>query len=732
MKLLIFEKPKQAKSICEAFQHESKKGHIFLKPQPHFPNGAIAVWCVGHILEQSQPNEINPEWKQWKYEHLPIAFDGNVPNKVVKSRRTEFENIKRFVKDKKISEIYHIADAGQEGQLIVDEVLYFIRNTKPVKRVWLNSLEKSAVLKAFNNIRPNEEFRSYYDAAIARQFSDYLIGMNGSRALTLLLSEKGIRTVFPVGRVQSSLMRILVERDRAITEFKSTPYFELIGSFDKQEVTFQAKYENGEERLTDKEQALALAKYLQGKDSEVELIEEKEEEIPPPRFFNLTSLIGEMNKITKQSPEQIQEVAQSLYESGYISYPRALPVVVNPEEALTFPDVLAALHTNGWGTNHLPAPFTDIVSNKRYVDSTKTDDHYAIIPTIKVPNVQALVGEERLMYEMIANRLITAHYPPAKNSVMTSSILVDDEFSFVLKEKRMLEPGWKVCVTKEDEDESNSLRMPALEKGELLNLKHVEVEEKMTTAPKRFTQGQLPTVMENISAYLPEHEKIGLGKTELSLGTVATRSNIIQLLMERKYITVKKNNVFVLAKGFVLIDALGKENFVSSPRTTGLMEQFLNQICSREKLAQPYIERTKELVTQMIHDLREQSSMWQFDPTHVTEIQAAIEKENAKRNKTVGTREVIGKCLLCEGDVLDRGTFYGCSNYREKDCSFSISKEFLGQRISKEQAIKIIHGRKTDILPNFISNNSGKPFSAILVWNETKKQLVFEFPQRIK
>lgn len=725
MKLLIFEKPKQAISICEAFQYEKKKGYLYLKPQPHFPDGAFAVWCVGHIMEQCLPEEINPDWKQWKYEDLPIVLNTDIPLKVVKERKSEYANIKKFVHDPKIKEIYHLGDAEQEGQLIVDEVLYFMKNKKPVKRVWLNSYEKSAVIKAFQHIRPNEEYHPYYVAALSRSISDYLIGINSSRAVSLLLADKA-KSLYSAGRVQSPVLRILVERDRAISNFKSTPYHELIGEFEKQGVVFQAKFDTSEEPLDDIGQADELAAYLTRKDSIVESVDEKMEQDPPPPFFNLTSLINEMNKITKQSPEQIQTVAQSLYENGYISYPRALPTVVNPEEALAFPQILDSLNNLGWGQNHLPAPIQDISSNKRYINSEKTDDHYAIIPTTKVPDKNQLSNEEQLMYQMIANRLITAHYPAAVYSVVRAVILVDDEYPFSLKEKRLVTNGWKDCLPA-SESSKDIKNIPKLIEEESLLLKNVKREDKVTTSPKRFTQGQLPTIMENISAYLSEEEKMGLGKTELSLGTVATRSNIIQQLMNRKYIEARKNNIFVLPKGFIVIDALGEGSWLSSPRETGLMEQYLEQVKAGEKSAAPFVERSKELVSDLIQDLQTKAPNWKLDPAHLEEIKKDQEKLQKQKEKKYGTNEVIGKCLLCDGDVQDRGNFYGCSNHKQTDCSFSINKKISGQPISKTIAQQILMQGKTDKLPNFVSNNTGKPFQAQLIWDTEKKTLLFNF-----
>lgn len=733
MELIIFEKPKQARSACSAFGFEDKKSHLVLKPQSTFPNGAIAVFCVGHIMETAQPGDINPKYNEWKLEHLPmdlISYEDQTklnpfPMKVSKATKSAFAEIKKWVNDARIKGIIHAGDCARNGQLIVDEVLIYLKNTKPVRRLWVNSLEASAVRKAFKELKPNEQYYSYYQEALARQKSDYIIGMNASRVLTLLLEEKGLKApkeVYSVGRIQSSLLRILADRDRAITNFKATPFYELQGMFTKEKAGFSAMYDSEGERLMDKEQAYNLANYMSGKEGFVDSVEEKPVSDEPPFFFNLTSLIAEMNKQTHQSPEEILDIAQELYTKGFISYPRADPVVVNPEEAANFPETLQLLYGNGWGTNYLPAPIQDISTNKRYVDSSLTDDHYAIVPTLKVPKKEELNTLERVMYQLIVNRLIMAHYPPAVYQMTKASLLVDDEFSFHLKEKRLEQLGWKVMLEKiptDEESTEDTIQMPALVEGETVLLKQVTVLDKMTTAPKRFTQGQLPTVMANISAYLTAEEKKGLTKDNLALGTSATRSAIIKQLMVRNYIQEKKNNIYVQPKGFIVIDALGPQSWIASPRTTGLMEQYLADIGNKKVAAPPFVRRTQELVNQLIKELKEKAPTWQFEEQHVNHL-----KEQSPAYVS------IGKCLLCGGEVVDKGQLYGCMNYKRNDtnsCNFKFSKIISGQNISKKQAELILTTRRTTTLTNFKKKNKDGLFNAQLVWDDVKGTLIFDF-----
>lgn len=730
MQLIIFEKPKQARSVCNAFGYEDKKSHLVLKPQsPLFPSGAIGVWCVGHIMEMVEPKEINPSYKEWSLDHLPmelISYQNQekmkpFPLKVTKSSKSAFDEIKKWLNNPKIKGVIHAGDCARNGQLIVDEVLIYLKNNKPVRRLWINSLEAKAVKKGFNELKPNEQYYSYYEEALARQQSDYIIGMNASRLFTILMQSKGIHDVFPIGRIQSSFLRILADRERAINSFRSTPYYLLQGMFAKESTTFPAMYVMDGERLTDREHAQSLAKYMSGNEGIVDSLEEKPEYDVPPSFFNLTSLISEMNKRTQQSPEEIQEIAQELYTKGFISYPRADPVVVNPEEAATFPEILLQLQSRGWGKGYLPTPIQDISDNKRYVNSDLTDDHYAIIPTVKVPTKEELPTLERLMYQIISERLITAHYPAAIYQLTKATILVEDEFSFSLKERRLEDLGWKVILadtTTKNTDEENDISMPALSVGEPVQLEVVNVLEKMTTAPKRFTQGDLPTVMENVSLYLNAEEKSGITKDQLSLGTVATRSSIIKKLMNHQYIEVKKNKVYVRGKAFILMDALGPDSWITSPRTSGIMEQYLAEIGNNKKPAPPFVRRTQTIVNELIKELKEKAPTWQLDSQYMAELKESSEPFVS-----------IGKCFFCGGDVVDRGKFYGCLNYNSTQCDFSISKTISGQTISKKQVELILTKQCSGTLSNFKKKGKEETFSAQLIWSDQERKLLFDFPK---
>lgn len=197
--------------------------------------------------------------------------------------------------------------------------------------------------------------------------------------------------------------------------------------------------------------------------------------------------------------------------------------------------------------------------------------------------------------------------------------------------------------------------------------------------------------------------------------------------MNRRYIEARKNNIFVLAKGFILIDALGKGSWLSSPRETGLMEQYLEQVKAGKKNAAPFLERSKQLVSELIRDLQLNAPNWRLESSHLEEVIKEQEQLQKQREKKYGTKEVIGKCLLCDGDVQDQGNFYGCSNHKQTECSFAINKKISGQPISKVIAQQILMQGKTDKLSNFVSKKTGKPFKAQLVWDREKKTLLFNF-----
>jgi len=690
------------------------KNHIIIEPNSFFPEGAVGVWCVGHILRTKSPGDYKEEWKTWKMDNLPM-FPQQLELEADPSKKGQLAIIRKFLHDKSISQIYHFGDAGREGQLLVDEVLLHLNNKKPVRRVWATSLTKSATLKALDEAKDNKAYSNLYSAAHTRQMTDWIIGMNTSRALSILLSEKyNLDERFQLGRCKTPLVGIVYDREVAIETFQPIPYWDIEVEFGNESNSMVGHwFKENEDHVWDQSSADALMEFCKGKAGLIQSIVKERKEILPPQFFNLTELQSEANRRYKYSPSKTLEIAQALYEKGVISYPRADPRVVSNEEAILFPLILDVISELPQYHHLIPPPIADISTDKRYVNNELVNDHYAIIPTEEVVPLESLPEEQRCIYKMILDSFIAAHYKPAVVENTEIITVVDDHFSFKTKGHEMILPGWKIVLDIHDTENQRDKRgIPVVREGEILNCKGIEIREGKTTPPKRFTEGQLVKIMERSAAYVRPEDRKGYTFSEMALGTVATRANIIQEIIKNGYVTVKKNLVQLTPKGRLLIDAIGKNNWLASPVTTGKMENSLNSIVNGQLSTDKFTKATQKLITSFIKDIAGISQHWNFE--YLT--------------SQMSERTSIGACLICGSPVINKGSFYGCSAHKTSSCSFTISKEKGSKIIPTEEIKSLLTKGTTGLIPGFKGRN-GKYFNAHLIWNPKENKVEYEFPK---
>lgn len=716
MKVIIAEKPDQAMKLAAPFKYKKKDGYIEVAPNSYFPNGAFFTWAVGHICELLSPEEYNDAWKKWSVAALPMIPE-KFQYKVTKSKAKQFYTIRDLLKKSEVKEIIHAGDAGREGELIVRTILQTAHITKPMKRLWISSLTEKAVKDGFANLLTENDTRNLYYEAYSRACADWLVGMNASRVYTILMKQKGISDVFSAGRVQTPTLALVVKREKEIASFVSKPFWEVIALFDMDGKQYEGKWhKDNETRLDNPGMAAKIAAFCQGKPAAVDEMEVERKEFQPPYLFNLSSLQATANRAFKFSPKKTLDVAQSLYTKGYLSYPRSDSSFVTKGEAAGFSDILGKLGQQEAYKAYFPTPIASIANNRRYVNEKKVTDHYAIIPTEQVPDVTKLSGDERKIYDLVAKRLIAAHYDPAIFDYTTVSTLVDGRAVFISKGKQQIQEGWrKVLYAESSKEDEDDVLLPRLEKGETGVVADVKVKEGKTQPPKRYTEGQLITLMKTAGKVLEDQqlEKV-LNKAE-GLGTEATRAGIITMLKDRKYIDVKNNQVFATEKGTLLIDAIG-EQILASPEMTARWEQRLAEIGDGKANAASFMEQAKKLTAKMIEHAVEQSKEWDFSNVDKEQFQS---KKPGRRDNTP-----LGACKKCDGQVIDKGTFYGCTNYAKTKCNFTISKKILGKTVSQANVKKLMKDGVTNVIKGF--KKGEKTFDAKLEWKEDKVQFLFE------
>ncbi|MEK3992710.1 type IA DNA topoisomerase [Robertmurraya sp. FSL R5-0851] len=711
--LLCAEKPAQARKLCEPFKHTDKGNHIVIAPCEIFPEGAVAIWAVGHILELFAPSDYSEEYKTWTLESLPI-IPSEYKLKPTPDKRKILNNYKKWLRDPSVSTIVHCGDPAGEGQLLINEILTYFSNKKPVKRFWASSLTKDAVIRAFKTMKDNTEYESLNRAAIARQRADWVVGISTSRALTCLLNQKGINKTFSAGRVQSALAGIIYQREQEIENFVSKPYFDLFAQFQFGEAVLMGKWiSKDSEHIFDMDEELikAFADFCQTQPAKVHSVTQEEKRVKPPQLYNLSALQIHANKLFGMSPAAVLGFCQSLYDKSLLTYPRSDSRYLTEGESAWMPTILNNLSKYECYQELVNGATLDISQNKRFTDSSKVSDHYAMIPTEEAVNPLELPKGEQQIYDLVAKSVIAAHYPDFVYDSTEILTTIQDQFAFKSKGNQTKHEGWKTVykgIASEEKAEAE-VNLPTVKEGQIGKVLSTEIKGGSTAPPSRFTQGDLIGIMVNASHYCKD--KGDFRKGELSLGTEATRASIVNTLTAR-YVKIVKNQVFMLPEGKILIEALGLNSYVTSVLTTGHMERYLKEIEKGKGNLNSFVKRTEDITREIVEQLVSNAEKWDFS-AFIKEIQKA---------------EEVGTCKLCGGVVIERDTFYGCSNYSKNNCTFRIPKTMSEKTISKENAKKLLTTGQTALIKNFVSKKKEKTFDAFLAWDENQKKLTYRFP----
>lgn len=717
MKLIIAEKPDQGVTLASVYKMKKKQGYIEILPNEVFPKGAYVTWAIGHITQLIPPEKYDSNWKKWSLQTLPM-IPAQFQYEVSKDKWKQYATVKNLIDDPNVSEIIHAGDAGREGELIVRNILRQTKCNKPMKRLWISSLTPKAIHEGFLSLLSENDTRNLYYEAYTRACADWVVGMNASRLYSILLKQKGFADVFSVGRVQTPTLALIVKREHEIDSFVSEPFWEVKAKFNIDKKKYDGKWEkDGVTRIETKEMAEKIAAFCEGKEAIVADVHSEKKEYLPPFLYNLSSLQAEANRRFKFSPKKTLDTVQQLYQKGIVSYPRSDSRHVTQGEAEMFPEILGKIEKLSEYEALFPLPNSSILNNTRYVNDKKVTDHYAIIPTEQVPAMSRLNPDEQKMYDLIVRSLIAAHYGKSITEYTTITTLVDNRASFQSKGKVQKEEGWRKVIPQYEKDKDPSL--PILEKGEVGNVAKVEVKESKTQPPKRYTEGQLITLMKTAGKQIEdkELEKV-LMKTE-GLGTEATRAGIITMLKDRKYIDIRKNLVYATAKGKILIQAIGDE-ILASPEMTAKWEQRLKAISEGQAIPKQFMEQTNKMISHLITTTAEASTKWEF-PVQLQEEFVPGKQAGKQRRQPTN----LGTCKKCSGNVIDKGTFYGCSNYQKTKCDFTISKKILGKSLTQKHVKTLLSEGTTEVIQGF--KGKEKAFDAKLGWDEAEKKVKFIF-----
>jgi DNA topoisomerase-3 len=608
MILYIAEKPSLGRAIAQGFSGQQQKHDGYIK----LGNGDCVTWCIGHLLEQAEPEKYDPTYAKWSLQHLPIVPQHwiLVPKKGTSKQLTV---IKRLLKS--ATKVINAGDPDREGQLLVDEVITYCKVKRDIidnaGRLLINDLNLSAVKKSLKNIRPNREFTGLSISALARSRADWLYGLNLTRTFTLLGQRGGYSGVLSVGRVQTPVLGLVVRRDAEIARFESKPFYEVISTLSTQgnqvkaSQTFEAKwqpssacepYQDEEGRVIVRKLAETVVNKTRGQSGVVESYTVKDKQSPPPLPYNLSALQIDASKRFNLSPKAVLNVCQSLYERHQlITYPRSDSRYLPAEHFTEAPKVLAAIKANAPDQQSAVDNVNSSLKSKAW-NNAKVDAHHAIIPTACSMAISSLSADEAKIYQLIATQYIMQFYGPHKYQEQSAVVTIAGG-TFIAKAKTTTDKGWLV-LTKQTETKNEPV-LPPLAKGQVLDCIDSQLVEKQTSPPKHFTEATLLAAMTGIARYVQDANIKKILKETDGLGTEATRASIIDLLFKRQFMQKSGKEIHATPTGKALVNALPSESTL--PDMTAIWEANLDKISQRQMRYQDFMQPLTQTIGELIN-----------------------------------------------------------------------------------------------------------------------------------
>ena len=565
MKLVIAEKPSVALSISKIIGAKNKKDGYYEG------NGYRVSWCVGHLIQMANPDSYDEKYAKWKIDDLPI-IPSEYQYEVAKATKKQFAVLKKLMNDKAIDTVINACDAGREGEAIFRLVYLQASCKKKMKRLWISSMEDSAIKDGFDKLKDGKDYDNLFESAQARAVADWLVGMNISRLYSCLYKQN-----YSVGRVQTPTLAMIVKRDDEITNFKKDKYYTV-------ELSMNG-FILSTERIDDEVAAEQLIN-LVGDKIEITDVIQKEKITKPDLPFDLTTLQRECNKYFGYSAKKTLDYAQSLYEKKLITYPRT------DSRCLT-EDMITSTVNNILGKNDF-----DTGRIKTVFNSKKVTDHHAIIPTVSSlsEDLSGIPESEAKVYRLISNKLhASMGYPLVENT--TKIVAEFDGFQFTSTGKVIKDEGFTKYLKEYKFNKNEDLELPDVSIGDVIIIENKEIKEKYTKPPKHFTEDTLLKAMELAGNDVLEK---GVEVEREGLGTPATRAGIIENLIYKEFIERDKKNLIATPKGKSLIEIVA-DNFKSA-EMTAQWEMELSEIAQGKSSKKEFLEKIEEQIKHTVEE----------------------------------------------------------------------------------------------------------------------------------
>ncbi len=671
MKLVVTEKPSVGQSIAKVIGAKNRAdGYLE-------GNGYIVSWCVGHLVELAQPESYDEKYSKWRYDDLPI-----LPEKwkyqVSQPTKKQFGILKKLMQRSDVESLVCATDAGREGELIFRLVYHQCDCKKPFERLWISSMEDSAIREGFENLQNGAEYDALFEAALCRERADWIVGINATRLFSCLYGQ-----TLNVGRVMTPALAMVVMRDAAIRGFKPEPFYTVHLQMDG--------FQTGGERMKERKEAEKVAEICRNAGSaKIIGVDQKDKQEKSPQLYDLTSLQRDANRQLGFTAQQTLDYTQALYEKKLVTYPRTDSRFLTDDMAQTIPNLVQKIQIAFQIQGDDPVT----AHAQQVINSAKVTDHHAIIPTLTATNydAKALPSGEKAVLQLIVTRLICAVTDPCRYTETTVELDCGGQV-FKTKGKTILDYGWKKYsgkMEKKDSDEENS-DIPVLQEGCILPIQDVMIKEGQTSPPKKFTEDLLLQAMESASSdeFPDEAERKGIG-------TPATRAGVIEKLVQKGFIQRvgdKKTKYLVSTdKGNALITVVPEQ--IQSPSMTADWEEKLLEMEKGQFKADEFMKEISDLVIGLVKHY---------------EVVKGADVLLKPRGKS------IGNCPFCGSEVVENHKGWFCSGSK---CNFALWKDNnyfkkIGKKMTAEIAEKLVKSGKAS-LKGCKSARTGKLYNAIV------------------
>jgi len=684
MKIIITEKPSVTKDFAKALSCTFKDG-VYSSKEYKVTN------AIGHLLELCEPSDYDSSLSKWSLETLPIIPD-KIRYKPIEKTKQQLDVIKKLLSAQDFEKLIIATDAGREGELIARLVLFHcqLSNWNNVYRFWVSeALTPDVVKRGLDNIRPASNYDALYKAGRYRQLSDWVLGINISRLLSIKF-----KTTCSFGRVQTAVLSMIGHRDNHIKNFQPEKYFQLYGNFAKKQEQFNALYQMGKsERFPRKSDLEFVAKLLNNQNKATIIdVREREKISKAPPLYNLTALQRTANKQYGFPAQKTLGICQSLYEKHKcLSYPRTPSRVLGESNVQMVKDIITKLRKDNPLISHINQNYIN-TENKHVFNDSKLEDHHALIPLSPIPS--ETTNDESKIYDLVLRSFIAVFTDPYIYNSIQLTLKVKN-FSFQTTGTKIKQQGWVALRGEEKDEEENETKnsLPSLTRGEEIDLSGYEILEKKTKPKPQFTEATILGAMEHPEQHSQSENSEYKFTKEFGLGTQATRGSIIETLIKRELIERNSKKLIPTKKGLYFLSSIAA--FPTLKKTTDVKETARWEAKLKEKPKELYNE-TAMFVRNVVQEISKASI------------------------QTYETRASLGDCPKCKkGKIYAGKNNYYCNEYKNNGCDFGLWKETFGTTLPKGAINALLTGKTTKVL--YFKRKDGSPFNAALLLDEDFK-----------